>query len=80
MFCKCTLVTKKRYDLLNIKIQLNDINGSRSAKHFIVYKARKNDGLRIQEFQKQTMKQKCMPFLYACVGGVNFITYKVLCG
>ena len=85
MLCKCTLVTKKRYYLLNIKIRLNDINASQSAKHFIAYKARKNDGLRIQEFQKQTMKQKCMLFFFffvrVCVGsefhylqGVMWIT------
>ena len=81
MLCKCT-VTKKRYDLLNIKIRLNDINASQSAKHFITKKARKNDGLRIQEFQKQTMKQKCMLFFVrVCVGsefhylqGVMWIT------
>ena len=70
MLCKCILVTKKRYDLLNIKIRLNDINASQSAKHFIVYKARKNDGLRFQEFQKQTVKQKCMLFCTCvCVWG-----------
>ena len=81
MLCKCTLVTKKRYYLLNIKIRLNDINASQSAKHFMAYKARKNDSLRIQEFQKQTMKQKCMIFVRVCVGkefhylqGVMWIT------
>ena len=81
MLCKCTLVTKKRYDLLNIKIRLNDINASQSAKHFIAY-IRKNEGLRIHEFQKQTMKQKCMLFFVrVCVGsefhylqGVMWIT------
>ena len=72
MLCKCTLVTKKRYDLLNIKIRLNDINASQSAKHFIAYKARKNDSLRIQEFQKQTMKQKCMLFCTCVCGGSVF--------
>ena len=75
MLCKCTFVTKQHYDLLNTKIRLNDINASQSAKHFIAYNARKNDGLRIQEFQKQTMKQKCMLFLYACVGGGSEFHY-----
>ena len=75
MLCKCTLVTKKRYYLLNIKIRLNDINASQSAKHFIAYKARKNDSLRIQEFQKQTMKQKCMLFCTCVCGeGISLLT------
>ena len=47
----------------------DSINASQSAKHLIAYKARKNDSLRIQEFQKQTMKQKCMFFVRVCGGG-----------